>query len=124
VRLSLAGENRQTLKLLFTLARQFRGSTTLELDGFTARKGFLHGRLARTKVFFCSPFYQGLCKILPLDAIELFGANGEPLLVKAPQVEMDEEVYDDEPEAETEALAAKDAEAVEAEAAADAGESE
>ncbi|MCE5228230.1 PHP domain-containing protein [bacterium] len=101
VRLSLAGENRQTLKLLFTLARQFRGSTTLELDGFEGRKGFLHGRLARTKVFFCSPFYQGLCKILPLDAIELFGANGEPLLVKAPQVDDEDELESEiEPEAE------------------------
>ncbi len=99
VRLSLAGENRQTLKLLFTLARHYRGSTTLELDGFEGRKGFLYGRLARTKVFFCSPFYQGLCKIMPLESIELFGGNGEPLLVKAPQVE-DEEDAEPEPEAE------------------------
>ncbi|MEN6625248.1 MAG: PHP domain-containing protein [Candidatus Sumerlaeia bacterium] len=107
IRLILSNENRQTLKLLFALARQFRGSTTLQLEGFTGRKGFLHGRLARSKVFFCSPFYQGLCKILPLESVELFGADGEPLLVKAPRIEDDDDEIEDEPETEPELLPAE-----------------
>ena len=81
--LHLNGENRQTLKLLLELVRQFPGSTGLKLAGYPGRHGWTYNRLSRMGVFFCSPLYQGLCKILPLEAIELFGHGGEALLVKA-----------------------------------------
>lgn len=83
ITLHLAGENRQTIKLLIELIRQFPGSTMLQLSDYSGRHGWTYGRLARMSVFFCSPLYQGLCKILPLDAIELYGHGGEALLVKA-----------------------------------------
>ena len=97
IRLNLAEENRETLKLLFALAREFPGSCKLEIADFPGRKGFLYRRLARLQLFFCSPLYQGLCKILPPESVELFGPEGEPLLVRAPGVaELDEEDGDEE----------------------------
>lgn len=90
IALHLAGENRATLKLLISLFKQFPGNTQLRLDQYPGRRGWTYGRLARMSVFFCSPLYQGLCKILPMESIELFGQNGEPLLVKAAAPPRDE----------------------------------
>jgi hypothetical protein len=90
IKLHLAGENRQTLKLLIALAKSFPGNTKLQLANYPGRQGWTYRRLARQGVFFCSPFYQGLCKILPPEAVELFGPEGEPLLVKTTQAENEE----------------------------------
>lgn len=82
--LRLENENKATLKLLLALLKQYPGNTEIKLFDYPARHGWTYGRLARQRVFFCSPLYQGLCKILPLESIELFGQNGEPLLIKSP----------------------------------------
>ncbi len=100
VRLTLLGENRQTLRLLLALAQQYPGNSEFELEGYPGRHGFLYRRLARAKVFFCSPLFQGLCKILPADAIELFGPGGEPLAVRTHEVEDEPEDFEPEPELE------------------------
>jgi DNA polymerase III alpha subunit len=80
--LHLARENKATLRLLIALARQFPGNTDVKLADYPGRHGWTYGRLARQKVFFCSPLYHGLCKILPMEAIELFNQNGELLAIK------------------------------------------
>jgi hypothetical protein len=84
LRLRLAGENHATLKLLLALAKQFPGNTALDLTDYPLGHGWTYRRLARRKVFFCSPLYQGLSKILSAGAIDLFGAAGEPLEVRLP----------------------------------------
>ena len=83
VRLSLAGENKSTLKLLLEFARDFPGNTELELVEYPERMGWTYRRVARLKLFFCSPLYQGLCKILPFEAVQLYDAAGEPLLTRS-----------------------------------------
>ncbi len=93
VRLDLAGENKPTLKHLTTLARQFRGSSKIEMVHYPLPKGLSYRILNRQKVFFCSPFYQGLCKILSKECVELFDARGEPLgiaLARERNVEIEE----------------------------------
>lgn len=94
LRLRLAGENRTTLKLLLALAREFPGYTELELVDYPLREGWTWRRLSRQKVFFCSPLFQELCKILPPDAIEMFDAAGQPLLAHVPSVEGAEDTGD------------------------------
>lgn len=84
ISLRLDHENKATLKLLLALVRQYPGNTEIKLLDYPGRRGWTYSRLARQKVFFCSPLYQGLCKILPLEAIELFGQNGEALLIQGP----------------------------------------
>ncbi|MCL5269295.1 MAG: hypothetical protein M1457_01775 [bacterium] len=69
--------------MLIELLRHFPGNTEIRLSGYGERKGWTWRRLVRLKVFFCSPLFQGLCKVLPADAIKLYGTAGEPLLVKA-----------------------------------------
>jgi hypothetical protein len=81
VRLNLEGENRATLKHLLDLAQFYPGSARIEPAGFAPGRGGRLMRLARQRVFFCSPYYQGLCKILPAERIELFDAQGEALSV-------------------------------------------
>jgi DNA polymerase III alpha subunit len=84
LRLRLTGENKATLKLLLALAKEFPGAAELELADYPGRHGWTWGRLARQRVFFCSPLYQRLCRILPPDAIELFGQADEPLAIQLP----------------------------------------
>ena len=85
VRLNLAGENKRTLKHLIGLSRQFRGAARLEPRDYPAPRGWTYRLLAAQRVFFCSPFYQGLCKILPADRISLFDPDGRPLAISASQ---------------------------------------
>jgi len=87
VRLGLAEENRRTLGMIAKLVRDYPGNTALELADYPAPRGWTYRRLARRGVFFCSPLYQGLCKILTPNAVELFGQNGEPLLARASDLE-------------------------------------
>ncbi len=101
VELGLTGENRSTLKLLISLLKEYPGNTKVELTGYTERQGWTYGRLSRMKVFFCSPLFQGLCKILPPDCIKLFGAGGEPLLIKSSVKSRREEEIAEEPATET-----------------------
>jgi hypothetical protein len=63
------------------LTKLYRGGTQVDLAGYPRSKGLSYRILQRQRVFFCSPFYQGLCKILPLDRVELFSPEGEKLLV-------------------------------------------
>jgi DNA polymerase III alpha subunit len=84
LRLGLVGENRATLKLLLDLVRQFPGSTQLDLAEYPQGRGWTWHRLVRQRVFFCSPLYQGLARILPGEAIEIFGNDGDRLQVKLP----------------------------------------
>ncbi|MBI3735033.1 hypothetical protein HY256_00780, partial [Candidatus Sumerlaeota bacterium] len=81
VRLCLRGENRTTLKHLIAVCKLYQGGTELELVDYPSGRGFTYRILARQRVFFCSPFFQGLCKILPMNQIELYAANGELLSI-------------------------------------------
>ncbi len=81
IRLNLNGENRATLKHLVGLCKDYAGESEVEIDQYPGTKGWTYRSLARRKTLFCSPLYQGLCKILPADRIELFGQNGEPLAI-------------------------------------------
>jgi len=76
IRLNLRGENRTTLKHLLELAKTYPGESGMDLEDYDHIKGFTYRGLARRKVHFCSPLYQGLCKILPPERIELFGKDG------------------------------------------------
>lgn len=88
VRLSLTGENKSTLKLLLELAREFPGNTELELTDYPERMGWTYRRLARLRLFFCSPLYQGLCKILPFKSVMLIDAAGQPLAAHTARTQM------------------------------------
>lgn len=76
VRLRLEGENRETLALISDLASEYRGATRIELEGYPGRRGFTWRRLRARRVFFCSPLFQALAKILPADRIELLDSEG------------------------------------------------
>lgn len=81
--LDLAGEQRATLKLLIDLMKQFPGQTRVEVEGYEGRRGLLMRRLTSRGIFFCSPLYQSLCRILSPTAITLYDAEGVELEVKA-----------------------------------------
>jgi len=89
VRLNLDGENGATVRHLLSLSRHFRGETKLEIVDYPRGKGLSYRLLARQRIFFCSPFYQGLCKILPMDRVELFGSDGGPLAIALARAEGD-----------------------------------
>jgi hypothetical protein len=95
VRLNLASENRATLKLLIELVKQFPGNTVVEPIDFPGG-GWTLGRLARRRIFFCSPLFQGLCKILAPEAIELYGNGGERLKVLSPAPPREDEAEGEE----------------------------
>ena len=94
IELDLAGENRYTLKLLKRLADQFPGKSELIVKNYAGWRGWTWRRLRRAQLFFCSPLYQGLRKILAPEAIDLFGAEGERLVADPPKTE----ALDDEAE--------------------------
>lgn len=105
--LNLEGENRQTLKTLDTMLKKYPGDARVSLAGFDGRKGLLFGRAQRRKVFFCSPLYQGLCKVMGAEAITLYGRGGEQLEVRAAGSEAPQAQPDgDEPIEEQDFLAA------------------
>lgn len=81
IRLNLADENGTTLRHLIHLARLYRGEGRIETTGYPSPRSLLHRFLLRHRVFFCSPFYQGLCKILPVERVELFDAAGRLLTI-------------------------------------------
>ncbi len=82
LKLNLAGENSQTIKHIQSVCREYPGSTELELDGYPTPKGWAYRRLSRSAVFFCSPLYQRICRILPSEHVQLYGHGGDILLVK------------------------------------------
>lgn len=84
VQIDLAGENKATLKHLTSLAKEFRGGCKIEPMNYGAPKGWNYRLLTRQRVFFCSPFYQGLCKILPTERVGLLDAEGRPLRIALP----------------------------------------
>lgn len=83
VRLDLAGENRSTLNLLLEATKHYPGNSELELLNYPQGRGWGWRRLSRRKIFFCSPLYQAFCRILSPEAVELIGADDQPLIVKA-----------------------------------------
>ena len=85
IELDLAGENRYTLKLLKRLVDQYPGKSELNVKNYPGWGGWTLRRLQRARLFFCSPLYQGLRKILSPEAIDLFGAEGERLVADAPK---------------------------------------
>lgn len=70
--LSLAGENRRTLKLLIALCAQCPGATAIEILSRPSRvSGRLCRRLEQMRVYYAPPLSLGLRKILPEEAITL-----------------------------------------------------
>jgi DNA polymerase III alpha subunit len=81
VKLDLTEENKQTVKHLFDLTQYYPGEAKVETTGFAQNRNWKLHRLARQRIYFCSPFYQGLCKILPAERIALFDAEDKPLSI-------------------------------------------
>lgn len=84
IQIDLSGENRVTLKHLISLVREYRGTSAIEPVNYNSSWGWNYRRLARQRVFFCSPFFQGLCKILPTERVALFDDQGRPLRIALP----------------------------------------
>ncbi|MFC1601785.1 PHP domain-containing protein [Candidatus Sumerlaeota bacterium] len=76
--LDLAGENRRTLRTLWTLIRRFAGSTELDAVNYAGRAGgWTQAKLKAARVCFTPPFYFHLGKILPAERLRLIDAKGE-----------------------------------------------
>jgi hypothetical protein len=81
VRLDLTGADKAALRHIAAAAQLFPGESRLELEGYAGSRGITYRLLARRQIFFCSPFYQALARVLPPESIELFDQRGQPLAI-------------------------------------------
>lgn len=76
LRLDLAEENSQTVRLLRALLKSYKGNTKVEIENYRSLSWWnMHG-VDKARVFFCPPLYRGLLKILPEERVALINANG------------------------------------------------
>lgn len=81
VRLDLSSADKSVLRHVATVAQLFPGPARLELADYPRSRGFTYRLLGRRQVFFCSPFYQALCRVLAPGQVEIFDHRNQPLAV-------------------------------------------
>lgn len=81
IRLDLEDEHKETIARLDRLVRDFPGTSVIEISGPASGRSWAVRKLAKRRVFFCSPFYQALSKIISLERVQILDHHDEPLSI-------------------------------------------
>lgn len=96
IQVDLAGQDKSMLRFLSVLAQMYPGKTPFDPVGYETPRGLAYRALLRRRIFFCSPFYQALCKILAPEKVKLLDYEGQELTIEisskaaAPRAEVKE----------------------------------